>query len=215
MCTTPAMAHGTRSTALSRSRRIWSSWLPGKPFVTRQVKAAGAYWTSWEPRSRNRPHRRRLGLWAPTQAVTAARQAAAETAEARSVRRRSGARQRERREDRFREELRSAIIRYLDFAAEHAHVMAQIADEASGRAAEVGSGRIGRAGALTLAEKAELAARAHIRHRFTDYHADLDALPFDALLADDDAGYRNARAKAHAAVDDFLAMHRRVDRSAG
>ena len=62
---------------------------------------------------------------------------------------------------------------------------------------------------------AELAARAHIRHRFTDYHADLDALPVDDLSAGYDTGYRNARARAHAAVDEFLAIHRRGDRDAG
>jgi hypothetical protein len=193
----------------------WEFLPAGEAFVTRQVKAAGAYWTAWKPRSRNRPHRRRLGLWAPAEAVTAARQAAAETEEARSVRRQSGARQRERREDRYSQELRSAIVTYLDFADEHAHLAEQIADAAAGRAAEVGSGRIGRVGALTLAEKAELAARAHIRHRFTDYHAALDALPVDELSADSDSAYRNARAIAHAAVDEFLEIHRRGDRDAG
>jgi hypothetical protein len=192
----------------------WEFLPAGDAFLTRQVKAAGVYWMAWKPRSRNRPHRRRLGLWAPTEAVTAARRAAAETEQARLLSRRSGARQRERREDRYREQLRSAIVTYLDFADAHVPLAEQIADEAAGRAAEVGSGRIGRAGTLTLAEKAELAARAHIRHRFTNYHVALDALPADELSADYDTGYRNARAKAHAAVDEFLSTHRRGDRGA-
>jgi AcrR family transcriptional regulator len=187
----------------------WEFLPAGYAFVTRQVKAAGPYWTAWKPRSRNRPHRRRLGLWAPSEAVTAARRAAAETEQARLQSRRSGARQRERREDRYREQLRSAIVTYLDFADDQVRLAEEIADEAVGRAAEVGSGRIGRAGTLTLAEKAELAARAHIRHRFTDYHVALDTLPIDELSADYDSGYRNARAIAHAAVDEILSTHRR------
>jgi hypothetical protein len=188
----------------------WDFLPSGDAFVTRHVTAAGRYWLAWKPRDRGRGHRRRIGLWAPTEAIVAANAAAEQTSEARAVSRRAGARQRERHEDRYRSELRAAIVTYLDFADKHAPLADRIADAAAARASEVGSGRVGRTSMLTLAEKAELAARAHIRHHHTDYedHLALVALDEDGPFADDER-YLDARANAHAAVDKFLAAHRK------
>jgi hypothetical protein len=61
---------------------------------------------------------------------------------------------------------------------------------------------------LPLEERAALAARATIRHRFTDYDdrlAELD--PFGAETGDFE--YRTIKHAAHDAVDDFLDAHRR------
>ena len=188
----------------------WEFLPSGDAFVTRQVSAAGRYWLAWKPRGRGRGHRRRIGVWAPTEAIIAAGAQAEQTVQARAVSRRAGARQRERREDRYRSELRAAILTYLDFADEHAPLADQIADAAATRASEVGSGRVGRTSTLTRAEKAELAARAHIRHHHTDYEDELASKALDGpgSFADDDR-YLDARANAHAAVDEFLAAHRR------
>ena len=57
----------------------WDFLPTGDAFVTRTVKAAGSYWLAWRPRSRNRPHRRLEGLWAPAETIAAARRSAAET----------------------------------------------------------------------------------------------------------------------------------------
>lgn len=62
----------------------WVSLSSGDAFVTRRVKAVGVYWNAWPPRGRNRPHRRRLGLFAPTAAITQARTDAEGTAERRA-----------------------------------------------------------------------------------------------------------------------------------
>ncbi|MGB8386159.1 MAG: DUF2293 domain-containing protein [Dermatophilaceae bacterium] len=188
----------------------WDFLPSGDAFLTRQVSAAGTYWVAWKPRGRGRGHRRRIGLWAPTAAIDAARAAAEQTEAVRAVNRRAGVRQRERREDRDRSELRGAIITYLDFADEHARLAGQIAAAAAARASEVGSGRVGRTSTLTLAEKAELAARAHIRHHHTDYEDELASAHLEAYgpLADDER-YLDVRANAHAAVEEFLAAHRK------
>ena len=188
----------------------WDFLPSGDTFVTRQVTAAGTYWLAWKPRGRGRGHRRRIGLWAPAHAINTARAAAERTEQARAISRLAGARQRERREDGYRNELRAAIVEYLDFVDEHAAVAGEIADVAATRASEVGSGRVGRTSMLTLAEKAELAARAHIRHHHTGYEDELDRAMLESYgpLADDDR-YFDARANAHAAVDEFLAAHRR------
>jgi hypothetical protein len=60
---------------------------------------------------------------------------------------------------------------------------------------------------LPLDERAALAARATIRHGYTDYDDHLAGLnPFDAEV--DDYEYRTIKERAHDAVDEFLRAHR-------
>lgn len=191
----------------------WEFLPSGDAFVTRRVKAAGSYWVAWRPRGRNRPHRRLLGLWAPAAAIAQARAVAEETAARRTRSREQGARQRARAEERYRDQLEGAILTYLAFTAEHRDLAAEIARETSLHAATVGSGRVARTRTLALEERAALAARAHIRHRFTEYEHDLDTAPDQhfELKTDvelDDDSYRTIRSVANLAVDDFLAAHR-------
>lgn len=183
----------------------WEFLASGDAFVTRKVKAAGVFWLAWAPRSRSRRHRRLLGLWAPEATITAAQQAASDTATARAVRRESGARSRARQEARYEEDLTAAIVRYLRFAPEHHGLADRIAQEAAARAAVVGRGRVGRTRLLTLEERAALAGRAQVRHTHTDYEQQLEAL---SMAGDDDELYRQIKANAHDDVDAFLAVHR-------
>jgi hypothetical protein len=74
----------------------WEFLPCGDPYLTRTVKAAGAYWVSWRPRGRGRGHRRLLGLWAPAGTIAAARSAAAATEAKRATARVRGAASRER-----------------------------------------------------------------------------------------------------------------------
>lgn len=186
----------------------WDFLPSGDAFVTRRVKAKGTYWVAWRPRGRNRPHRRRLGLWAPKAAIEEAQAEAVATEEKRAKRRERDAKQRERQEVAFRDELAEAIRQFLAFAPEHADLATEIASEAATRAAVVGSGRVGRTQTLSLDERAALAARALIRHRHTSYEDDL----FDASIEDpwdEEFWYREIKADAQRAVDDFLDQHRR------
>lgn len=184
----------------------WEFLPTGDAFVTRTVKAAGRYWLSWQPRSRHRPHRRLLGLWAPSEAIRAAQAQAKETADKRAAARTVNARSRARREERYRDQLREAVLAFLDFAPEHVELAEQIATETAAHAAVVGSGRVGRTELLALEDKARLAARAHIRHRYTSYDDKLGDRPYEAW--DEDDLYREIRGAAHEAVDDFLDQHR-------
>ncbi len=162
---------------------------------------------AWRPRGRNRQHRRRLGLWAPKAVIEAAQAEAAATETQRSKHREHSARSRAKQEAAYRDEFEDAIRRFLVFAPEHLHLADEIAREAATRAAEVGSGRVGRTRMLSLEERASLAARAVIRHRHTSYEDDL----FDASMDDPwDEGfwYREIKAEAQRAVDDFLRRHR-------
>jgi hypothetical protein len=110
-------------------------------------------------------------------------------------------------EDEYRVQFAAAVVAWLDFAPEHGGLAEEIANAAAERAVAVGSGRVGRTKVLALEERAALAARATIRHGFTDYDdplAGLDPLEVDV----DDYDYRTIKQAAHAAVDDFLCAHR-------
>ncbi|MBT8193530.1 MAG: DUF2293 domain-containing protein [Acidimicrobiia bacterium] len=185
----------------------WDFLPSGDAFVTRTVKAAGSYWVAWRPRGRNRPHRRRLGLWAPRTAIEAAQLAAEATEAERARRRDQGARSRERQEAAYLEELANAIRRFLEFPPEYAGLADEIAEAAAAQTAVVGSGRVGRTRTLTLDQRAALAARAYIRHHLTGYHDALDDLTTEW---DDEYLYRQIKADAQHAVDEFLANHRQL-----
>ena len=186
----------------------WEFLPAGDTFVTRKVKAAGVYWTAWRPRGRNRPHRRKLGLFAPRAAIAEARDEAEQTTARRAKQREVNARHRDKVEGVYRGEFAAAVAAWLDFAPEHAALAEQIAVAAAERAVVVGSGRVGRTRLLPLEERAALAARATIRHRFTDYDDRLTEVdPSETGL--DDFEYRSIKNAAHDAVDDFLETHRR------
>lgn len=141
------------------------------------------------------------------EAIARAREAAEHTATQRARLRQQSARQRARAEDNYRADLTKAILEYLSFHPAHSQLASDIAEGAAQQAAEVGSGRVGRVQALTVPERAELAARAWIRHRYTNYEDQLASTLGDDLLADELA-YREIRSSAHNAVDDFLTSHR-------
>jgi hypothetical protein len=146
-------------------------------------------------------------LWAPKETIEAAEAEAAATETQRSKHREHSALARGKQEASYRDELEDAIRRFLAFAPEHVQLADEIAREAATRAAEVGSGRVGRTRMLSLEQRASLAARAVIRHRHTSYEDDL----FDAFMDepwDEGFWYREIKTEAQRAVDDFLRRHR-------
>jgi hypothetical protein len=201
----------------------WEFLPSGDTFVTRRVKAAGLYWNVWRPRGRNRPHRSRLGVFAPAATIAAARDAAEKTEQRRVRQRTSNARHRGKVEAAYRDEFSASVRAWLAFAPEHAHLAEEIVRDTADRAVVVGSGRVGRTTLLPLEQRAALAARATIRHRFTDYEDRLDELDRFGSEVDgseidgseiDDFHYRATKQAAMAAVDEFLDAHRRPPESA-
>lgn len=185
----------------------------GDAFVTRRVKAAGIYWVLFRPKGR-REHRRQLGLLAPAEAIASAQVEAEATASRRDRGRAAGTRQRDKNEARYRAEFEDAVMQWLNFSSEHAAMAREIAHGAVDRAAVVGSGRVGRTKTVTLEDRAALAARVFIRHRYTDYEDQLLTLELSAFDQDIDADivevgeYREIKQAAHRAVDAFLDEHR-------
>jgi Uncharacterized conserved protein (DUF2293) len=194
----------------------WEFLPAGDAFLTRRVEAAGVYWVLFRPKGR-REHRRQLGLLAPAGAIASARAAAAATAARREITRETSIRQRERTEAAYRAEFEAAVTRWLDFAPEHSALARDIARGAVDRAAVVGSGRVGRTKMLSLEDRSALAARAFIRHRYTNYDdrlVGLELIAFDQDIDIDidivDVGdYRDIKRTAHGEVDAFLDRHRR------
>jgi hypothetical protein len=123
----------------------WVLLPSGDAFVTRRVKAAGACWTLWRPRGRNRDHRRKIGVLAPAETIEAARVEAEATEAKRAAQRVVGERARSRAEAAYRDEFDAAVVRWLDVDAEHEVLAMKIARGAVEQAAVVGSGRVGRA----------------------------------------------------------------------
>ena len=188
----------------------WEFLASGDAFVTRRVKAGGVYWTTWKPKNRRGGHRRRLGLLAPGAAVDAAHADANATAGQRATARATSARHRDRTEADYQVEMRDAIHQWLDFAPEDTDLSADIADGAAAKATVVGSGRVGRTRTLSVDERAALAARAYIRHHYTNYEARLDEA--SRLVGDDiDGGeYREIKRVAHDSVEASLRAHRKT-----
>jgi hypothetical protein len=182
----------------------WEFLPSGDPFVTRRVKAAGVYWSLWRPRDRNHRHRRLLGILAPAATIAEARAHAAQSFDEQSERRAQGAVYRARHEDAYRQQLADTIMAFLDFAPAYDGLARSIATEAAQRAAEVSSGRVGRTQKLPIDERAALAARAPIRHKYTEY----EDRPLSQVW-DDEFLYQAVKRDAHNEVDRYLHKHRR------
>ena len=193
----------------------WEFLSSGDSFVTRRVKAGGQYWVAWLPRTRNRPHRRLVGLWAPKATIDEARVAAEQSAAVRAKKRATSARGRAKEETRYRDEFAAAVLVFLDFVPTHAELAQEIARGVAEHATLVSSGRVGRTKQLPLEERATLAARAYIRHRYTAYENNLDVVTFEEDLDSgapiggiDDDLYRALKRDAATRVNEFLVRHR-------
>ena len=153
-----------------------------------------------------------LGVLCPETSLTAAERRRAEIAASRARHRLVGRASRERAEERHRAEREKEIVDFLGFKPKHAALAREIARGAVARATPVGSGRAGRTRRMPRSQRAELAARAYLRHRHTTYEERFanasEGTEFSYELEPDDPLYREARAGAQRHVDDFLAGHR-------
>ena len=187
----------------------WEFLPRGDAFVTRQVKRLGPHWVVVR---RGKGYTETLGLLAPAASINTARGLASETAARREATRAASGERREKQEQAYRQQFSEAVLRILDFAPRHRALALEIAEGAAQQATEVGSGRVGRTAKLSLEEKAELAARAYIRHQYTRYEERI----IKAGLFEPDHGdpvYRDLRARAQEEVDEFLERHRRRGRT--
>ena len=178
----------------------------GDAFVTREVKK-GPHWVLLK---RRKGYTATLGVFCPEASLASAEKRRDETAGSRERGRAAGRVSRGRAESRYRVEMERAILEFLAFRPEHAALAEEIAKGAAAQATPVGSGRVGRTRKLSLSQRAELAARAYMRHKHTDYEEQLNShgvIPWDEV-GEDDYLYREIRADARRKVDRFLQKHR-------
>lgn len=184
--------------------RIPEGWdfLPsGDAFVTIQVKQMGPHWIVLK---KAKGYTATLGLWAPAENIKKAQELASQTEKERKHKRAISRRQREKQEAKYKEQFTKAVYEFLDFAPKHRALALDIAENTSVRATEVGSNHVGRTKRLSMEEKAELAARAYIRHRYTSYEEQIGVLDQEP----DYELYRSAKIEAQFAVDEFLERYR-------
>ncbi|MGI0054823.1 MAG: DUF2293 domain-containing protein [Thermoplasmata archaeon] len=186
----------------------WVFVPPGDAFVTREVKK-GPHWVLCR---RRKGYTATLGVFCPDAAVTSAEERAQTTAATRERRRTAARAARERAENRHRAAFEQAVLRFLSFAPEHEPLAREIARESAAQATAVRRGHVGRTRRLSLADRAELAARAWIRHKHTDYEALLWDMSGENPTIDvedhKDPAYRAIRSEAQRETDDFLREHR-------
>jgi hypothetical protein len=146
----------------------WSHLPPGDALVTRRVKAAGPYWAIGEWYKKRLMSR---GIFAPTatiERVRAAVEAERGTA-AYQKRLEAGRARRSREEEAYVAEFTRQVEAFLAFPPRHAAFAAEMARRIAEHATPVGSGTVARTSRIPVAERAEAATIAWMRHQTTAY----------------------------------------------
>ncbi|MBU0550099.1 DUF2293 domain-containing protein [Myxococcota bacterium] len=146
----------------------WQLLPPGDAGLTRRVKAAGPSWSVKQQKGRRLISH---GIWAPAAHIERAlAELAAERATPTYQRRRVSDRaRRDAAQAAYVDELRAAVRAFLSFHERHAAVEAQLAEAVTQHAAPVGSGTVARTQRISVAERAEAAVIAWMRHQTTAY----------------------------------------------
>ncbi|MGK0362907.1 MAG: hypothetical protein ACI9U2_005229 [Bradymonadia bacterium] len=146
----------------------WTLLPPGDAGVTRRVKAGGPHWVVQEKRGRRMFSQ---GIWAPTARIEVAQRAM-------QRQRQSPAHQRKLAQARIRREREQAayvrsftaqVKAFLAFHERHADLAEKTAHAIAVHATPVGSGTVARTKRIPVAERAEAAVIAWLRHQTTAY----------------------------------------------
>jgi hypothetical protein len=146
----------------------WELLPPGDAGLTRRVKAAGPTWTVQQKRGRKVFS---LGVWAPGPTIAAMRDglAAERSTDAYTKRLAAGRQRRERQQEQYVGDFRSAVLAFLEFAPEYGELAAALATAVTEHATPVGSGTVARTERIPLERRAEAAVIAWMRHQTTGY----------------------------------------------
>ena len=146
----------------------WVLVPPGDPGLTRRLKASGPTWTVQEKKGRKTFSH---GVWGD--AATAERikaDLAAERATPEYAKKREAdLRRREREQGEYVEEFTRAVSDFLAFHPRYAHLARRMAQAIAAHATPVGSGTVARTERIPVAERAEAAVIAWMRHQTTAY----------------------------------------------
>jgi hypothetical protein len=179
----------------------WVCVPPGDAGLTRRVKAAGPSWAVVEKRGRKVFSK---GLWAPCENVTNARAAleAERSTVAYAKRKTADAARREQTQAAYVVEFESEVLGYLRFAPRWLELARVLAHKVAAHATPVGSGTVARTKRISVAERAEAAVIAWMRHQTTAY---------DRLVIPRVAGERRAVRRELAKISSALLDEHRRD----
>jgi hypothetical protein len=146
----------------------WVLLPPGDPGLTRRVKAEGPHWTMHERRGRKLFS---LGLYAPEARIEQIR---AELAQERSApayaqKLARAADKRKLEQAHYEEDFGAAVCTFLAFAKPHGELARAVAQAITAHATPVGSGTVARTKRIPIAQRAEAATVAWLRHATTGY----------------------------------------------
>ncbi len=146
----------------------WACLPPGDAGLTRRVKAAGPSWAVIEKRGRKAFSK---GLWAPRENIGAARAAleAERATEGYAKKRVADVARRERTQAAYVQTFEQEVRGFLAFSPIWEVAGAMMAKRVADHATPVGSGTVARTQRISVAERAEAAVIAWMRHQTTAY----------------------------------------------
>jgi hypothetical protein len=152
-------------------RTVPDGWVlvpPGDAVLTRRIRAAGESWSVAEKRGRKVFSR---GVWAPAATVERIKAAleAERATEGYTRKREADANRREKAQSEYVDEFRRAVLAYLNFHTAHAEAAEKLSRAVAAHATPVGSGTVARTKRIPVAERAEAAVIAWMRHQTTAY----------------------------------------------
>ncbi len=146
----------------------WVLLPPGDAGLTRRVKAAGEHWVVQERRGRKMFSR---GIWAPAATIARiqAELLAERGTEAYARKQQRAAQRRDHEQATYVDDFNGAVLAFLAFHAAHAELADRLARAVTEHATPVGSGTVARTERIPVAERAEAAVIAWLRHQTTSY----------------------------------------------
>lgn len=154
--------------ALERVPDDWDLLPPGDAALSRRIKADGPSLTMIELKGRKRFSR---GIWAPAARIEALRAERDLEQQDPAYQQRLDASRHRRAvaEDVYAGDFEAAVIAFLNFHPEHAHLARTLAGLITAHATPVGSGTVARTRRIPLEERARAAVIAWLRHQTTGY----------------------------------------------
>ncbi|MBS2011430.1 MAG: DUF2293 domain-containing protein [Deltaproteobacteria bacterium] len=146
----------------------WVCLPPGDAAITRRVKLAGPSWAVLEKRGRKIFSK---GLWAPRENIEAVRLAieAERSTDRYAKKRTADLARRERAQADYVATFEAEVLAFLRFSKEWSELGRAMARMVAAHATPVGSGTVARTKRISVAERAEAAVIAWMRHQTTAY----------------------------------------------
>jgi hypothetical protein len=168
---TPGPAPNTVRAADGRVLTTPDGWMllsPGDAALTRRVKEGGEHWVVQEKKGRKVFSR---GVWAPAATIDRIRAEldAERATESYAKRKQADARRRDQAQAEYVEDFFGAVVEFLAFHPNYAHLAARLGRAVTDHATPVGSGTVARTKRIPVKERAEAAVIAWMRHQTTGY----------------------------------------------